>query len=527
MADTQKPEINLEINTGFLRIPTETAIYNITVLSDQENSVTKVVDKIVQEEKKVDTGAPPEEFTPPTLPEETQGDDFYRDISQELYNEIGNLTKQLTATMQDIPAEDRKLQRVDLEDAGEQIEHAKSQLQDIVAMTEKATMEIMDQVEKVQGEADEMKNILSVLKEHGSLQAVEGGDQPDTLAAAEPEKNIELSGSITELMGMLEEARTIISAFQEESVTATLMEGDKPQEEKASEDIQAPFSIDAILQTVYELCTNETVKSHIATTRENAGTLMKPEKFDETLKEKVKLLTPGDDNFMEVPISDVLGALLAACNDEKIQNLFKRMDATQGEIFSVPTFPLEVPKEASQAASAEADEEIISDTKMPDPRVFELAKLMEGGIALVEDLSENAQQPESEKGETETQQLSPDQQKEISDKIENAFSVASSISSEVTRIMELLSFQDMSGQQIMKIIKMLGDFQMQLMAIVLSFGTRMKTKEKNKEITAAESKALVQSDVDAYFAKLGDEEDQEAGMLDQTAVNDLLDELGF
>ena len=79
----------------------------------------------------------------------------------------------------------------------------------------------------------------------------------------------------------------------------------------------------------------------------------------------------------------------------------------------------------------------------------------------------------------------------------------------------------------MKIIKLLGDFQVQLMAIVLSFGTRLKTKQENKKITAEESKALVQDDVDSYFAKLGDEEDKETGMLDQDAVNSMLEDLGF
>jgi chemotaxis regulatin CheY-phosphate phosphatase CheZ len=152
---------------------------------------------------------------------------------------------------------------------------------------------------------------------------------------------------------------------------------------------------------------------------------------------------------------------------------------------------------------------------------------MEGCLALVEEFSEVARLDTGASEAEKNQKLSRDQQKEISDTIENAFSVALSISGEVTRIMELLSFQDLSGQQIMKIIKLLGDFQVQLMAIVLSFGTRLKTKEKNAEITAQESKTFVQDDVDSYFAKLGDEEDKESGMLDQNAVNSLLEDLGF
>jgi chemotaxis regulatin CheY-phosphate phosphatase CheZ len=528
MADAQKPEINLEINTGFLRIPTEKVIYNITVLGSPENSVGKVVDKIVQEEKRAEGTPVVEKEIMQPLPADSDGDDFYKDISQELYNEIGSLAKKLSVTMQDIPAEDRKLDRVGLEDAGERIEHAKSQLKDILTMTENATMEIMDQVEKVQGEADEMKNILSALKEHGALQAVVDDGKTDEVPAAEKgaESKRKLDDSVSELQGILEKARTIISKMQEESVTATLMKEEAPPAGEKTKPSQ-PFAIDAILQTVYELCTNETVKAHIATSRKNVETLFQLDTFDATLKEKIASLIPGDDNFIEVPVSDVLGSLIAACKDDKIQNLLKRMDATQSEIFSIPTLPLEVPVSASQTAPTADKENIISDTRNPDPRVFELAKLMEGCLALVEEFSEVARLDTGASEAEKNQKLSRDQQKEISDTIENAFSVALSISGEVTRIMELLSFQDLSGQQIMKIIKLLGDFQVQLMAIVLSFGTRLKTKEKNAEITAQESKTFVQDDVDSYFAKLGDEEDKESGMLDQNAVNSLLEDLGF
>ena len=57
----------------------------------------------------------------------------------------------------DIPAEDRLRKRVALDEAGDKIEDAKNQLKDIVEMTEKAAMRIMDKVEDVQGRADNVK----------------------------------------------------------------------------------------------------------------------------------------------------------------------------------------------------------------------------------------------------------------------------------------------------------------------------------------------------------------------------------
>lgn len=118
-------------------------------------------------------------------------------------------------------------------------------------------------------------------------------------------------------------------------------------------------------------------------------------------------------------------------------------------------------------------------------------------------------------------------QNDIFQKIEDAFNVASSITDDISRITEALSFQDLSGQQILKIIKLLTDFQVQLLAIVVSFGSQLKMKEKNAGITVEESKRIAQEDVDRYLKSMTTEEVGGDGSLDQDAVNDLLKGLGF
>jgi len=515
MAAGKKPEINLEIGSGFFRIPTDEVIYNITVLGNTENPVAKVVDRIVRKEKYPDQPA----TQVPAISTQSE-DGFYKNISRELYHEIGNLAKNLTSTMLDIPAEARKMKRAELDEADEHIEKAKSQLKDIVAMTEKAAMEIMDQVEKVLQQADEMRNLLSSLKDRAAAQTTSpvpsSVEQPVGPSAPPP-----AGGAMTtEVREMLEKAREIITALQEESVTATLLY-EEPEAEKRSPE-SPPFNIENVLQTIYELCTNETVKSHINTVLAKAETLFAMDRFDQVLKDRTTGLAPAEDNFIEVPISDVLSSLLASCNEDKIKNLLKRMDATQKEIFTVVTLPLEVP---GLAAKLIKEEKVIQDTPMPDPRVFELAKLMEGSIAAIDRFSET---PSQASLPAQNQSfISEHEQQALRDTIENAFGVASNISADVTKIMELLSFQDLSGQQILKIIKLLGDFQMQLMAILVSFGCRFKTKEKNASITVAESKQLAQQDVDDYFNKLGRPKEEETGMLDQDALNKLLEDLGF
>jgi chemotaxis regulatin CheY-phosphate phosphatase CheZ len=118
-------------------------------------------------------------------------------------------------------------------------------------------------------------------------------------------------------------------------------------------------------------------------------------------------------------------------------------------------------------------------------------------------------------------------QNDVFKKIEDAFNVASSITDDISRITEALSFQDLSGQQILKIIKLLTDFQVQLLAIVVSFGSQLKTKEKNAGVTVTESKRIAQEDVDKYLKSMTTEEVGGEGALDQDAVNDLLQNLGF
>jgi hypothetical protein len=158
MSTGNKPEIYLEIGAGFFRIPTPEANYNITLLPGPETSVTKVVEKIVEKEKK-----PAADYEASAMSAVSAGldeggtDDFYRDVSKEIYRDIGQLAKSLSATMMDIPAEDRLIKRVELDEAGDKIEDAKNQLKDIVEMTEKAAMKIMDKVEDVQGRTDAVR----------------------------------------------------------------------------------------------------------------------------------------------------------------------------------------------------------------------------------------------------------------------------------------------------------------------------------------------------------------------------------
>ena len=71
-------------------------------------------------------------------------------------------------------------------------------------------------------------------------------------------------------------------------------------------------------------------------------------------------------------------------------------------------------------------------------------------------------------------------------------------------------------------------FQVQLLAILVTFGSRLKHKEEDATLTAEESKVLAQNDVDSYFSKLTvDKSEGDEAMLDQETVNSMLEEMGF
>jgi len=539
MSTAGKSEVNLEISTGFFRISTDTVVYNITVLGGPETGATQVVRHILAEEK-----PPVPSLAAPQSEAETMdfcrqvcgvdGEDYYKQVSTDIFNDIGMLAKSLSSTMGEIPLEDRRMKRVELDEAGEKIEDAKNQLHDIVTMTERATMEIMDQVEKVQSQTDGVKDLLLSLKTHAAFQveAIANGEAGAQSATA----------TLQDLQAKIGQANALIVALQEDA-------GPGAEETTAEEglDLAAAgpemvkrtrylFDLDTIFQTMYELCTNEAVKTHITGARKKIEEIFDYQGFVEAMGEKIRDLAPDSDNFFTIPLSDVLAALLSACADPKTQNLLKKMDLNQTEIFLDQSLPLEVPpieeiEEAVPAAAATARPEVVALApaaagKGSDPRISELGAMLAESSDLAGELSESLEQMRSGRVPG-MSKMSIEDQYDIFTKIEDAFLVASSITDDISRITEALSFQDLSGQQILKIIKLLTDFQVHLLAIVVSFGSQLKIKEKNAGITVEESKRIAQEDVDKYLKSMTTDEVGGDGSLDQDAVNDLLKNLGF
>lgn len=521
MATSNKPEIYLEIGAGFFRIPTAEANFNITVLSSPETSVTRVVEKIVEKEKERDAG-----FTETAMEAVSQGlasgggEDFYREISSDIYHDIGKLAKSLSSTLMDIPAEDRLKKRVELDEAGDKIEDAKNQLKDVVEMTERAAMKIMDKVEDVQSRTNDVKELLFSLRDHPAF-VIDSLGEPDG-AGDEP---CSIGSDIEALQARIGQALDLVAGMKSTGGEMPL----PPPEAKKEKKIRYLFDLDVIFQTLYELCTNETVKEHITGARQKAGEIFVLDTFHDIISVKAAKYQADSDNFYTVPMSDVFLALFKACKDKGVANLLKKMDAGQSSIFLDQTIPLEVPPTEEIEVEVEAGRQeppASSPSPAPDPRLDEMEELLAKSLEQLLALPDKARGGQMRPGSG-CSSMTLEDQKEIFQRIEDAFAIAATISGDVSKITEALSFQDLSGQQIMKIIKLLSDFQVQLLALVVSFGSQLKHKEKNRNITLEESKKLAQGDVDNYINRLAGSGDEVSGVLDQDTVNRMLEEMGF
>ncbi|MDR1920981.1 MAG: protein phosphatase CheZ, partial [Candidatus Adiutrix sp.] len=105
----------------------------------------------------------------------------------------------------------------------------------------------------------------------------------------------------------------------------------------------------------------------------------------------------------------------------------------------------------------------------------------------------------------------------------------------LTHILETLSFQDLSGQRIMKVVALIGDIQMQLLSILVSANAKMKAHQADgggAPIEAEKTEKLAREEVDKALEKVSAGASSLMGpgaeaRLDQGAVNDLLAQLGF
>ncbi len=283
MAADNRPEVNLEICSGFLRIPTNDLIYNIKVLASAESSTTRVIEKIIEVEKK----AEPMPASPPP-----QTDDYYQQAALHFYRDF------------------KKCQ--DSDSTGGQEDNTSRSLNAMAEM------------------AGELRGVLDGIKESLPADTPNGGGQDSPLAA------------LKSVAAKVAQARKLADGPVSETAPEPGAKDESAPAAAPAKRTRYLFNFDAVFQTIYELCTNETVKDHVQKARAQADDIFSKETFYDALSPKVAKLQE-DDGFFTIPMSDIFKSLDAACSDKGISNLLKKMDQQQSAIFLDQFLPLEVP----------------------------------------------------------------------------------------------------------------------------------------------------------------------------------------
>lgn len=568
---SKPPEITLELSGGSLTIRTDQAIYRVKVqgggaagpaLPPAQSQAALPAGQELGE----DWDALPE--APPPTQVGDREEDYYRELSHDMYHEVGRLARRLSMSIRDVSR--NQIDSIDFESAGQQLESAKNQLEDVVKMTESATMKIIDLGENIQEAVDEARRIMQMVNP-----AKEDGEEP------EPVDSEEFEAAQQRLTEGLEELTTYLQGLGDASLDQVVAQAEDllaqlnqaaegggpaapaPEPEPEPEPEPAPaqrwqFQVDVILQTIYELCTNETVKKHIKAMWD-AG----ESEFDKTtLAPKLDALAPDEpdeDNFLNLNLKEVLKALFQSTSNERFQQVLKKMASTLDQIFLDNNLPVEAmeapadqaapaaPKQQAPAKTAEAAAPAQDGVLVP-------SEVLDQAQALVEQLKQAAGSLATPPEQTDLRELidqvlqaSRDTQAcnvvdpQLLAQLDNTVEM---IMGSVNGIIEALSFQDLAGQMIYRIVRLLTDFQVQLLAMVVSFGSKLKARETGAAVSPDESDRMAQEEVDRMMhdikaprpeagaapeeGEAAEEGDEDAvSKLNQDAVNALLEGMGF
>jgi chemotaxis regulatin CheY-phosphate phosphatase CheZ len=431
---------------------------------------------------------------------------------------------------------------------GADLEDAKGQLEEVVEITEQASIKIMDLADLIQADVDTLQKQMSDLNNLGFL--IEKDGQEESLEKPE----ISESGANGELfLEKFKELKNIVN-------TISLDTGASPIAPQIPTTPPAPvkevtpalskiiFSLDVVFQTLYEFCTNETVKKHIKEMRDDIAN----SDFDEgAIEGDLSDLAHNigeDDGLYNFPLKSLLKIIYTHTKSEKNKNNLKKMNQTIGSIFLDENLPLE----GQVAPPEEAVEEVQVEEAAPDPEpitegaeegssphedrlkaiVNELDALVTAGN--LPGSAGGGAAASGGNGEGSYTSIPTKDRDVIVSTLAASDKLIQNTTEHLTHIMEALSFQDLSGQRIKKIVALIGEIQVQLLSLLVSVDTKIKahheapTKPRPKE----ETEKVAQAEVDKMLEKLNAEPSELKGpgaenRLDQGAVNDLLSQLGF
>ncbi len=400
---------------------------------------------------------------------------FYRQASEEIFAGLGKLAKEINLSLKDLSLE--TLFPGGGVSPGERLNQAQVQLTDVLAMTEQAAMSILDLVEQIAAECRVLESLL---------------ESPVQEAAAEADQTPA-------------ELASVVAAAQEFGHHLFSQTPFLSLERQTG----LRFSLADALQMLLEFCGTEAVKPHLKSLLAQRDALFPVELVEQELSQ-MAAQSPSQDGFFQVPLLPLLELLRHHCQDERGRELWGKIIASAGKIFPVSALPLEGrPDAASPPAPAE-----------------ELKVRWDSFLASLQEALANFARQGA--GGSDPEEAAPERTQGLA--------ATARIQHHLARITEALSFQDLSGQRLLKVLKILRQVQVQVLTLLVATGNKLKMKVAGQEISLAECELQAQAELIRLMGSHSPSESagppetppaSDSEPLDQQAINDLLAGLGF
>jgi hypothetical protein len=298
------------------------------------------------------------------------------------------------------------------------------------------------------------------------------------------------------------------------------------------------FDLGVVFQTLYEFCTNEQVKDHIkAMIQGHDQGAFNAAAVEAEMSSLARSLEP-DDGFYNFPIPDLLKTLDVNTDNEEYRATLKKMNQTTGSIFLENNLPVEGREELVPAAEVVPHGEEPADGPSgegPAAAVSRLAGELEAlAAASAASGGGGGGGAEGPAAPGDYSVISGADKETILKTVSASDKLVKSTTRHLTHIMEALSFQDLSGQRIKKIVGLISEIQVQLLSLLVSVNTKLKAHHESPTAPRPkeETEKVAQAEVDKMLERLNAEPSELKGpgaesRLDQGAVNDLLAQLGF
>lgn len=408
-----------------------------------------------------------------------------------MYEGLGKLAKNINLSIQDLSL--AEIIQTAMSSPGERLDQARNQVTDVLQMTEQATLNIMDLVEQIREDCQTVQAKLMELAESPSAEELE--DRP----ADVPDEATD-QGLWNQILSQAEDLDHLLrSAHSEE----------------ASPIAGVPrFSLADILQLLLEFCSNEKVKQHLKAVQAKQDAIFRGTEAERALS-LLAAGAPQVDGSYQLPVEPILDLLKDHCEDERVQELLTKMSSSAGKLFPVEALPLE-----AQGVEEEFADEPTETQGNPEVESC-WAELQQTLKLYTESRQSTGESSSVAPGKNHT----PAQVQEVLGTVDR-------ITGSLSRIIEALSFQDLSGQRLLKILNIIRQLQIQVLTLLVAAGHKLQMKLDDQTLPLKDSD-LAREELDRLLNVFASSSDQDAVAsieeqpLDQSAVNELLTNMGF